>query len=164
MKKETRLRTFDRVKPPSAAFLGVLFVAFVAACASPPSSKQIDSEAPSVTYEYETDAGLLEANAKARAYCGQYASTPSVRAEIGDENTVTFVCVKTAAVAVDPNLRVYRSTVAAPAGYYYRTDTELLAAIQSADAYCERYGDDVSTRVITHPDGSKTLTFRCEPS
>jgi hypothetical protein len=47
--------------------------------------------------------------------------------------------------------------------YSYRTDMELLQAIQSADAFCARSGQVSSSSVVTNPDGTKTLTFQCVP-
>ena len=146
----------------------ILIATLAAACAPMyPRAEQVESEPPSVTYEYNSDAGLLEANNKARDYCAQYASTPSIQGTIRDngsgEHTVEFQCIKTAAVVLAPDLQVYPAPPAQPTGYVYSTDSQLLAAMQSADAYCGQSGLSATTSIDTNPYGAKTLNFRCVP-
>ena len=146
-----------------------LVLATVAACAPVyRGSEQVASEPPEVTYDYSTDDGLLEASAKARNYCGQYAATPAIQGSIlqnaDGSNRVNFVCVKTGAVPVDRVVEVYPPPPAPPSAYVYRTDSQLLAAIESADAYCSRSGHMASTRIVTNLDGTKNLNFQCVPN
>ena len=144
--------------------IAVVAVAATAACApSYQAPQEVETRPPAVSYTYRSDDGLIEANGKARAYCSQYAATPSLHGSISDNadgtKTVTFKCVKTAAgtpasVPVPPS---------PPTGYSYRTDTELLQAIGSADAYCARSGRTASYSIVTNANGTKTLTFQCAP-
>jgi hypothetical protein len=130
-------------------------------------SEQVSSEPPQVTYDYSTDDGLLEASSKARAFCAQYAATPSIQGSIinnpDGSNRVSFVCVKTGAIPVDQTIAVYPPPPAPPTAYAYRSDRQLLAAIESADAYCGRSGQTSSTRIVTNVDGTKNLSFQCVP-
>lgn len=130
-------------------------------------AEQVDSRAPSVSYDFNTDNGLLEANAKARAYCSQYAATPSMAGTIVDRNdgtrTVRFECISSSAVTAPMAVQAYPAPPAAPRGYLYRSDSELLAAIQSADSYCGQYGQNASTSIATNANGSRSLSFECRP-
>jgi len=46
--------------------------------------------------------------------------------------------------------------------YTYRTDQELVQASQTAGAYCQKYGSQpMTSSMVTNPDGSRTVTFRC---
>ena len=147
------------------ACIAVLTVATATACApayKPP--QEVESRPPSVSYNYSSDEGLVEANTKARAYCGQYASTASMKGTIAENRdgskTVTFECVKTAAIIP---ARPVPPPPSPPMEYVYRSDNELLRAIESADAYCAESGRVASTRIVTNADGSKTLTYQCIP-
>jgi hypothetical protein len=71
--------------------------------------------------------------------------------------TVTFECVKPAVAPPPP------PPPPPPMSYIYRTDMELLQAIQSSEAYCARFGQVASSSIVANPDGSKTLTFHCIP-
>jgi hypothetical protein len=162
------LRVFRWVRVGGIA---VVAVAAMAACAPPYQAPQeVATRPPAVSYNYSSDDGLVEANDKARAYCSQYASTPRLQGSISDNadgtKTVTFECVKTAA-GTPPPVAVTPSPVpvppSPPRGYSYRTDTELLQAIGSADAYCARSGQIASSSIVTTADGTKTLTFQCVP-
>jgi hypothetical protein len=145
----------------------IFAVAVIAACEPMhQTAQEVKTSPPKVSYKYTTDEGLLEANAKARTYCSQYAATPSIRGSVTQNSdgtkTATFECVKTAAV-VGPSQTP--APVPAPSrGYYnfgYNSDAELLQAIQSADAYCARTGQIASTNIVTNPDGTKNLTYQC---
>lgn len=129
------------------------------------NAEQVSSLPPRVSYDFTTDDGLLEASAKARDYCSQYASTPSVRGSIidsaGDRSTVTFECINPTAMTAPQAVQVYPPSPATPRGYLYRSDTELLAAIESADSYCDDYGRNASTSIETNADGTRSLSFQC---
>ena len=144
--------------------IGVIAILAVIATACAPlyqPPREVESRQPSVTYNYNSDDGLVEANSKARAYCSQYASTPSLQGSIVQNEdgtkTVTFECVKTATVVSSP------PPATPPRGYSYGSDVELLESIRSADAYCAQTGQTASTSVVTNADGTKTLTFQCVP-
>lgn len=141
--------------------LGGLAVTAIAACApvrEPP--QQVQATTPTVSYNYSTDDGLVQANTQAQTYCSQYASTPVLEGSIVDNSdgtrTVTFRCVKTAASPVTP-------IAPTPSGYEYRSDAQFVQALRSADTYCAQTGQTASTRIVSNPDGSKTMTFDCVP-
>jgi hypothetical protein len=127
----------------------------------------VQSNPPEVRYNYTTDDGLIAANEKARAYCSQYASAPSIKGSIitrsDKTKTVTFECVKSATVVSTTPLQAYSLPSPSPTGYVYRSDEELLRSVEATDAYCERTGQNASTRIVTTPDGVKILTFQCVP-
>lgn len=150
------------------ACIAIIAAAGLAACAPLyDNPEQVDSDPPSVSYDYSTEDGLLEASAEARSYCGQYASTPAIQGSIirnpDGSNRVTFECVRTGAVAMSQTIQPYPAPPAPPRGYLYSSDTQLLAAIQSADAYCYQTGQVASTQIVTNRDGTKTLNFNCVP-
>lgn len=142
-------------------WIALLVVAVVAGCGGPTYTepKEVEAKPPKVTYNFTSDEDLIEANSKARVFCSQYASTPAIKGAITKDSegvkSVTFECVKAAVVTPPPP--------APPMSYGYRTEMELLQAIQSSDAYCARSGQVASTAIVTNPDGTKTLTFQCVP-
>jgi hypothetical protein len=151
-----------------AVCLTGIAVAMLAGCTSlRQHSEQVSSQSPEVTYEYSTDNGLLEASAKARDYCAQYATTPSMVGSItrnpDGSNNVTFVCVRSGFAPTDQTVQVFPAPPSPPRGYVYSTDSQLLGAIQSADAYCNRSGQASATSITTNSDGTKSLTFQCVP-
>jgi hypothetical protein len=151
-------------KEIALAFAGfaVLAVAVAAGCGGPvyTEPKEVEAKPPTVSYNFGSDEDLIAANTKARVYCSQYASTPSMQGSITENSdgtkTVTFECIKTAGVAPPP-------PPPPPMSYSYRTDMELLQAIQSSEAYCARTGQAASSSIVANPDGTKTLTFQCVP-
>ena len=152
-------RIFRQVR---AGAIGILAVAAAIACTPLyQEAHEVDARPPKVSYDFSSDAGLIEANSKARTYCGQYAATPSLQGTITKNSdggqTVTFECIKT--VAATP----YPPPSPPPMSYSYRTDTELLQAIESADAYCARSGQTASSSIVTNPGGTRTLTYQCIP-
>lgn len=151
-----------------AALIAIFATAGLAACAPIyDNPEQVDSEPPRVSYDYSTENGLLEASAEARDYCRQYASTPAIEGSIirnpDGSNRVTFECVQTDAVVVSQTVQPYPAPPAPPRGYVFSSDDQLLAAIESADAYCYRTGQVASTQIETNPNGTKNLTFTCVP-
>jgi hypothetical protein len=138
--------------------VAVLAAGAVASCAPFPSSPQpVQSSNPSVTYNYRTDQELIQANQNATTYCSQYQTAPriaNITTNQDGSKAVVFECVRT--------------TLPAPASappsqsYTYRTDQELVQASQTAGAYCLKYGSQpMTSRIVTNPDGTKTVTFQC---
>ncbi len=155
-----RNAAIGRIRSARVPALAAL-AALAAACApvrEPP--QEVATTSPTVSYNYNTDDGLVEANAKARTYCAQYSGTPGLQGSITTNSdgtkTVTFECIKTAAGVAPP---------AAPttSGYTFRSDREFVQSIQSADAYCAQSGQTASTHIVSNTDGSKTVTFQCVP-
>jgi hypothetical protein len=143
-----------------AISLAIFAAVAVVACApisTPPEPVQVEAEAPEVSYKFYTDEELIEANNRARAYCSQYASTPSMQGKITSNQdgskTVTFQCLQEAPQAPAPPLETYT----------YSTDNDLLQTMNSAEAYCARSGQVASFNVSTNAAGTQTLTYRCIP-
>ena len=150
----TRFRRFRGLS------IALLTMGAVAACAQvPPSPQTVQATSPTVTYNYRTDQELVTANQNATTFCSQYQTAPrtaSVSNNSDGTRTVVFECVRTAAVPppapVNPNLLTYS----------YRTDQELVQASQTASAYCMQNGSlPMTSRVMTNPDGSRTVAFQC---
>ena len=103
---------------------------------------------------------LLHAQNKPRAYCRQYDSFPSMTGSItrSDTKRVTFLCLKVAPIVPSTT-----SLAATSRGYFFHSDTVLLQAVQSANAFCEQLGQTTWTRLTTTPSGVNILTFQCVP-
>jgi exopolysaccharide biosynthesis predicted pyruvyltransferase EpsI len=130
----------------------------VASCAELPTSQQpVQSNNPSVTYNYRTDQELLQANQNAAAYCRQYQTAPrtaNITNNPDGSKAVVFECVRTTLPAPAPSTPSQ--------SYTYRTDQELVQASQTAGAYCQKYGSQpMTSSMVTNPDGSRTVTFQC---
>jgi len=120
----------------------------------------VQASSPTVTYNYRTDAELLQASQNAITYCGQYQTTPTPRTGTITKNadgskTVVFDCVgpvvATPAPVVPPGMR-----------YVYRTDQDLVQASQTASAYCARTGSlPMTSSIVTNADGTRTVVFQC---
>jgi len=140
--------------------IALLAAGAVASCGPLASSQQpVQSRNPSVTYNYQTDQELLQANQNATTYCGQYQTAPraaTITNNADGSKTAVFECVRTAVPApppapVNPNL-----------SYTYRTDQELVQASQAASAYCLRNGSQpMTSTMMANSDGTRTVTFQC---
>jgi len=148
-------RCFRRVNVWTVALLAA---GAVAACGPLPSSQQpVQSSNPSVTYNYRTDAELLQANQNATTYCSQYQTAPrtaNITNNPDGSKAVVFECVRTTFPAPPPTTPSQ--------SYTYRTDQELVQASQTAGAYCLKYGSQpMTSSIVTNPNGTKTVTFQC---
>jgi len=157
------MRTFRGLKGLGIA---ALTMAVAAGCATTPYTTTtpvaVQASTPTVTYNYRTDAELLQANQNAITYCGQYQTTPrtgSITSNADGSKTVVFDCVGPVVAST--------STVPAPVvppgmRYSYRTDQDLVQASQNASAYCARTGAlPMTSSIITNADGSRTVVFQC---
>ena len=140
-------------------FLTILIAVLAAAAACGTTHtplKEVGAQPPSVTYSFSTDAELLEANQRARVYCGQWATKPWVQGLISNESddtkTVTFQCVKASPQPPPSSL---------PASSSFSSDAQLLDALESAAAYCEDQGKEATSSIVTNPDGTKALSSQC---
>jgi hypothetical protein len=143
-----------------ALFLG----AALTACASPSGRAQaVQESAPSVTYKYTDDEGLVDATIKAEAYCREYNAWPTqagmrVEADGAGASQVTFVCdapraAASAALQSSPNVTV---------NYSYRDEQALVDATMRAQRHCGELGAVArSSTVSTEADGSRTIVFEC---
>ena len=145
--------------------MALLAMVAVASCTQAPSTSTpvaVQASTPTVTYNYRTDAELLQANQNAITYCGQYQTAPRTGTITGNADgsrTVVFECVGPAVASAAP-------APAVPPGmrYVYRTDQDLVQASQTASAYCARTGTlPMTSSIVTNADGSKTVVFQCGP-
>ena len=144
--------------------IAALTMAAASGCATTPYTTTapvaVQASTPTVTYNYRTDAELLQANQNAITYCGQYQTTPRTGAITNNSDgsrTVVFDCV-------GPVLASTAPVPVVPAGmrYSYRTDQDLVAASQNASAYCSRTGAlPMTSSIITNADGTRTVVFQC---
>ena len=147
----------------ATALACVAMAGFVVASCAPQSSapQQVEASNPSVTYKYRGDAELLQANQNASTFCNRYQAVPRSASFSNDpdgSNVVVFDCVQQAPPPVmqapmNPNLT-----------YNYRTDQELLDASRTAQIYCMNNGSrQVTSNIVTSPNGTKTIAFQCSP-
>ena len=137
-----------------------------AACAQPVTTSTapvaVQASTPTVTYNYRTDAELLQANQNAITYCGQYQTTPrtgTITNNADGSRTVVFDCVGPVVASTGPT-----PVPVVPPGmrYVYRTDQDLVQASQNASAYCARTGaTPMTSSIVTNADGSRTVVFQC---
>ena len=145
----------------AAAVLAGAAVASSCVASSSHSLEQVRASPPSVTYAYDGDEELLQAEQNALTFCSKYNSTPEPARITSNSNVgtkdVTFEC------GPNPPATVVTQQVPGPnLSYSYRTDQELLQASRTAEAYCANNGSRraVST-ITTNVDGSKTVVFQC---
>lgn len=137
----------------------------LAACTAPSGrARAVQEDAPSVTYEFSDDQGLVDATIKAEAYCRQYNSWPTnsgTRTSTDGTRKVTFVCDQARNVAfagnrppeLPPNVTVQ---------YTYHDERALIDATTQAQRHCAAYGAEArSQTVTTAPDGTRTIMFEC---
>jgi hypothetical protein len=139
--------------------------AALAACGTPSGrAEAIQETAPSVTFEYKGDKGLIDATFKAENYCRQFNSWPtrsSVQLAPDGGNTVTFDCAqpRTAAFAgAQPPPMPPNPTVQ----YTYRDERDLIDATTQAQRYCAGFGADARASTVTDGAGGvSTVVFEC---
>jgi putative hemolysin len=132
-------------------------VLMLAGCTSPRHEPEAIAAAnPTVTYKYQGEQELLQANQNAQSYCAQYKSVPrTVRIEHGsDPHVVVFECVPTTTVTTV-------QTFSPNTPYTYRSDEELLDNSRNAQAYCMAHGGQSVQTVTTAPDGSRSVSYSC---
>jgi hypothetical protein len=158
------MRTFHR---GIACLAAVVTASALAACTSySRAAVQTSASRPTVSYEYGSDDGLIDATRKAETFCQQYGAWPSAvdfDKRNGDHH-VTFACDQPRVVASAPTTVVVPATQP-PLAYPYRDDRGLVEAMSQAQRYCMGLNANArSTRVTTNADGSRTVTFECERS
>lgn len=134
----------------------------VASCVAQRSApEQVETTNPTVTYKYRTDDDLIQAGQRATTYCNRYQSIPrtvSFGNDTEGEKVVIFDCVPASAPMAprsefNPNLT-----------YNYRSDQELVDAARNAQIYCMNRGSQqVVSNIVTNANGTKTVTFYCNP-
>lgn len=139
----------------------------IASCAPPPPvATPVQASNPRVTYKYNTDDALIEANQKATAFCSQYQALPRTLSISNDINTagkeVVFECMPRQPVVA--TIPAPPPPPNPPLAYSYRTDQELLDASRNAQTYCASVGSPrLTSTVTTNAMGVKTVTFQCSP-
>ena len=152
----------NRLRAAGAFTAAILVGLGVAACTPQHvAPQQVKATNPSVTYTYQSDPELIQANQNAATFCSRYQSVPqTVRfgTEANGGRSVVFDCVPAgppvAQIAqTNPNL-----------SYTYRTDQELLDGSRNAQLYCSNNGQQQTVSNIgMNANGSKTATFQCTP-
>lgn len=145
---------------PIAALIGGVGLA---SCVGPaPQPQPVEQTTPSVTYSYRSDQELVEATARAEAYCRDYNSRPRI-ANITDKpdgaSDVVFFCDRTMSSVTGMTARPVNPSVS----YNYSSHHQLVEATQTADAYC--LGHNARARmaqITTNAGGTKTVIFNCE--
>jgi len=151
----------------NARIAGVFAAAIVAglalAACTPQSSApmQVQATNPSVTYKYNTDSELVQANQSASMFCNRYQSVPQT-VRFGNEanggRSVVFDCVPAGPMV--PQVAQANQNLS----YTYRTDQELLDGSRNAQLYCSNSGQQQTVSNIgMNANGTKTATFRCIP-
>jgi hypothetical protein len=134
----------------------------LAACApfNRSAPQQVEANNPTVSYKYRSDDELIQTNQLAETFCSQYRLAPRSSGFSRDgagNNLVNYECVPpagSAASAVNSNLT-----------YTYRSDQELLDVSRSAHNYCLNNGSSrVTSDIVTHANGTRTVTFQCSSS
>jgi len=134
----------------------------VASCnLPPPTATQVQASNPRVTYKYNTDEALIQANQNATVFCGQYQAFPRTVSFTNDPDggkAVVFDCMPK-----QPGMAALPATPAnPPLTYNFRTDQELLDASRNAQNYCTSVGSPrLSSTVSTNAYGGKTVGFQC---
>jgi hypothetical protein len=154
----TNYSRFLKLNVGAATVLAGLLAAACTPLYSAP--EQVQTQNPSVTYKYNTDQDLVQANQNASTYCNRYQSVPRTANFSNDPDgskVVVFECVQTLAAAP---MQQYNPNIA----YNYRTDQELLNASRNAQTYCMNNGSQqVISNMSTNANGTKTVTFQCSP-
>jgi hypothetical protein len=156
----TNSSRFLKVGARAAAVLGGLTLASCAPQYSAP--REVQTSDPSVTYTYSTDQGLLQVDQSAASYCSRYQSVAKAASFTTDQSgskVVVFQCVPatttTAAMAPPPNPNLT---------YSYESDQQLMDDQRNAQSYCASTGSpQVTSNIVTNPDGARTVTFQCAP-
>ncbi|MEX0694022.1 MAG: hypothetical protein WD075_06235 [Rhodospirillales bacterium] len=152
---------FRRVAPRGTPASIILLASLATACApmnTPP--QQISSSEPTVTYKYQNDTDLYQADQRAMAFCSEYSLMPRPMHFSNDPDgnkVVMYDCVPIPApvtvLAADPSL-----------SYTYSSDQELLNASRNAQVYCMNNAmRQVSSSTVINANGTKTISFQCGP-
>jgi hypothetical protein len=156
----------NRLRQAAIGTSVALAALMLASCVTSPRSsspEQVAQSNPTVTYKYRNDDELIQANQRAVLFCNQHQGVPQPRVESfttdSDGNKlVEFECLPGSSVVAATALRQPNSDLS----YNFRTDQDLLNASRDAQVYCLNNGSpQVESTIVTHSDGSKTVTFRC---
>jgi hypothetical protein len=153
-------RTFRGLKGLGIGMFTMVAAASCTQATTTTSPVAVQATSPTVTYNYRTDAELLQANQNAITHCGQYQTTPrtgTITNNADGSKTVVFDCVAPVVATTAP-------VPVVPPGmkYVYRTDQDLVQASQTASAYCARTGSlPMTSSIVTNADGTRTVVFQC---
>lgn len=163
--------TAFRSRRPVALKLGTATVMAglsLGACApSTMPPQQVQAANPTVTYKYRGDQELVQANQNASMFCARYQAVPRTTGLTSDSEgnrVVSFECVPPPAPPV-AGTTVVVPAPANPLVYSYNSDQQLLNASRNARTYCLTQGlSQTTSTIVTNPNGSRTITFRCGPA
>lgn len=148
-----------------AHVVAIAFVAVAVAACGPIRSERavpIETDDPSVTYEYTDDEGLIDASFQAEEYCRQFNSWPStsrVENTRGRGGLVTFHCdrQRSSEVAAQSSPQPPNTTVT----YSYHDDHTLIDATAQAQRHCASQGAYARSSTVTNRGGTRTVVFEC---
>jgi hypothetical protein len=148
-------------------FSALFLAAALAACAGPAGRAQpVQESAPSVTYKFTDDEGLVDATVKAEAYCREYNALPTtsvIRQAPDGAREVVFVCDQARAVAFADTRTMHR-TATPTVQYTYRDERTLIEATTEAQRHCAALGAEARSHTVsTGPAGTRTVVFECVP-
>lgn len=156
----------NRLRSAAIGTTAVLAALILASCVTNPRSsspEQVAASNPTVTYKYRNDDELIQANQRAVTFCNQHQALPQPRAEsfttdANGDKLVVFECLPGSSIAATTAYRQPNSDLS----YNFRTDQELLNASRDAQVHCLNNGSpEMESNIVSHSDGSKTITFRC---
>jgi hypothetical protein len=158
---------FPPLKHSIIGLTALVAAVMTASCASTLSSspREVAANNPTVTYQYRNDDELIQANQRAVSFCDPYQSLPRAQhfSEDSDhQKVVIFECVAGTQTAVIRPAVIRQSD--SELRYDYRSDQELLDVSRTAQVQCRNNGrPDVSSNVTVNSDGSRSVTFHCNP-
>jgi putative hemolysin len=165
MSQNSRHSSLSNACRATVAAFGLLGLA--ACVQNTPPPKVVDKSAPTITYKYSAENGLVEATQKAEVYCQRYQAWPRTHT-ISDNRdgskSVVFECSGAAPPApMQPVVVTTPQSAPQPlVSYTVRTDQELVNALRNANAYCRQKGMRSDTASITrNADGTRMVAFRC---
>jgi hypothetical protein len=156
----------NRFRKAAIGTTAALAALMLASCVTTPRSsspQQVAESNPTVTYKYRNDDELIQANQRAVTFCNQHQALPQPRAEsfsvdANGDRIVVFECLPGTSVIAATPLRQPNSDLS----YSFRTDQELLNASREAQVHCLNNGSpEMDSNIVTHSNGTKTVTFRC---
>jgi len=153
---------FESIRVGSiTACIAAIIMLLMTACSpfSRTSPEQVQASNPTVSYKYSSDDELIQTNELAATFCSEYRLAPRPLGFSDDQSgnrVVNFECVPTIGLSATP--------INTNLTYTYRSDQELIDVSRKAHTYCLNSGSTSATySIVGNPDGTKTITFLCNP-
>lgn len=152
----------------AGAFAAIAASALTVAACTPPGAgpSQTQANNPTVTYAYQSDQDLIQANRAATTHCARYsaaAQTLRFSSEPNGSRSVIFECVPAVPVAA-PAVAQVLPPAAPGLSFTYTLDQELLQGSRTAQMQCANAGLQYALiGIAANGNGTKTATFQCVP-